>query len=321
MHPEHSTPNPIILGPLLIHYSKTEEVYTTFFRTLVRLRPGISLLKANGTDGETALCNALVKTFCQAIPLRCFKHVETNIKMKLSDLGLSRSERRFMEDIMHGENALLDYETCVSFDNLLLELEKTWSVIDTSGKFIDYIKALAPMMKISMIASVRTRAKLGCPPDSESNNFRIKNWMGFHEKSIPNFVKEIKSFITGKQMEMQKCFCNLLQCTEFLKFSAHRKNSFLKRVASVSMSDLLNFSKIPNDVNSALAESCIVTVHYKNAGISVAISTLKNIWSAAAQLIQNADKAIFPARCLTDGILKYTALRSMTSGQDTHIVT
>jgi hypothetical protein len=78
-HPEDSK-LPIALGPLLIHFSKTEEVYMAFFQTLLRLRPGISCLKSYGTDGEKALFNALEKVFPQAFSLRCFKHIETNIK-------------------------------------------------------------------------------------------------------------------------------------------------------------------------------------------------------------------------------------------------
>ena len=61
--------NPIAMGPMLIHFSKTEQVYSSFFQTLLRLRPGLSSLKAYGTDGETPLCKALATNFPQAMPL------------------------------------------------------------------------------------------------------------------------------------------------------------------------------------------------------------------------------------------------------------
>ena len=51
--------NPIAIGPMPIHFSKTEQIYSSFFQTLLRLRPGLSSLKAYGTDGETPLCKAL----------------------------------------------------------------------------------------------------------------------------------------------------------------------------------------------------------------------------------------------------------------------
>lgn len=156
-HPEHIS-KPVIMGPLLVHFSKTEEIYTAFYQTLLRLRPGLSSVKAYGTDGETALCNALDKVFHEATSLRCFQHIETKIKMKISELGLKKNESGFLDDILHGESGLLGSENCVKFDSLFMELKKKWGAIDVSGKFTQYIKTLVPMMKTSMIASVHSRA-------------------------------------------------------------------------------------------------------------------------------------------------------------------
>ena len=46
--------------------------------------------------------------------------------MKTSELGLSRNENTFLEDILHGENVLLDSESYDEFDSLFAELKKTW---------------------------------------------------------------------------------------------------------------------------------------------------------------------------------------------------
>jgi hypothetical protein len=70
------------MGPLLVHFSKTEEIYTAFFQTLLRLRPALSFLKVYGTDGEIALCNALGKVFPEATSLRCFKHIDENFRAR-----------------------------------------------------------------------------------------------------------------------------------------------------------------------------------------------------------------------------------------------
>ena len=305
---------PVVMGPLLVHFSKTEEIYTAFFQTLLRLRPSLSLLKAYGTDGETALCNALGKVFPEATSLRCFKHVESNIKMKISELRLSKNESRFLDDIFYGESALLESENGAQFDNLFMEIEKTWAVLDVSGKFTQYIKTLVPMMKTSMIAPVRTRAGLGFPPsryytnDSESNNFRLKHWLGFRETSIPKFIRELASFIEAEKNDAQKAYCNLagkyfvrmefreqLECKEYFKLSVNQRNAFLKKVSNINMSDLLSFSKIPNGVNTALANCGIISVPFDKTGINISKFTLKNIWSAATELIQNSHKVILPA--------------------------
>lgn len=187
----YSYQSPIVMGPVLIHYSKTEPIYTTFFQTLLRLRPGISCLKAYGTDGEQALVNALHNVFPQAVSLRCFKHLETNAKLKIAELKLNKNENTFLEDIFHGKEALLHSDDEEAFDRRLDSLVSSWKILDPSEKFVKYIQSLESVMKYSMISSVRRQAGLGSPPilfytnDCESNNFQLKHWLGFREKKPP----------------------------------------------------------------------------------------------------------------------------------------
>ena len=64
-------------------------------------------------------------------------------------------------------------------------------------------------MKSSMITSVRTQAGLGFAPakyytnNAEGNNFRLKNWLGFREMSMPKFIEEISSFIKSENADWQ----------------------------------------------------------------------------------------------------------------------
>ena len=87
------------------------------------------------------------------------------------------------------------------------------------------------------------------------------------------------------------------------------------------MSDLLAFSKIPNEINSSLADCGLISVPYKKAGIDISLYTLKNIWASAAELVQNSHKIIMPAPCLSEHISKYSVLKSMRSNQDSQLVT
>ena len=47
--------HPIILGPILIHQTKTFQPFHYFASTLIRLNPELVKLKAFGTDGESEL--------------------------------------------------------------------------------------------------------------------------------------------------------------------------------------------------------------------------------------------------------------------------
>lgn len=260
--------------------------------------------------------------------------------MKIAELGLTCHEKNFLEDIFHGEHALLDNENISNFDMQLESLISTWAVLDPSEKFSSYIKTLAPTMKSSMIASVRTQAGLGFPPakyytnDAESNNFRLKNWLGFRETSMPKFIEEISSFTKSENADCQKAFCNLqgkyfvrtefrdlLQCADYRKLSVNQKKNFLKMAMSVSMSELVANSTGPSSFNHSLADSGIISVPYEKAGINVSKYTLKHIWSEGAELVQNSEKVIMPAPCLLGGLVKYSVLRSMRSCDDSQVVT
>jgi len=49
---------PLLLGPMLVHYSKEFCSYNYFFSTVVALNQKITCVKAVGTDGEKSLVDA-----------------------------------------------------------------------------------------------------------------------------------------------------------------------------------------------------------------------------------------------------------------------
>lgn len=101
-----------------------------------------------------------------------------------------------------------------------------------------------------------------------------------------------------------------------------QRQAFLKQVTVVTMSDLLAFSKISNEINSSLADCGFISVPFnKKAGIDISLYTLKNIWASAAELVQNSHITIMPAPCLSEHISRYSVLNSMRSSQDSQLVT
>ena len=65
-------------------------VYNYFMTQLVSLKPEVKQIKAVGTDGELALCNAVKDYFPDAVHLRCLKHVKDSIENKLQDLQFNK---------------------------------------------------------------------------------------------------------------------------------------------------------------------------------------------------------------------------------------
>lgn len=144
----------------------------------------------------------------------------------------------------------------------------------------------------------------------------------------------MEAFVRAEQSEANKAYCNikgkfyvrsdytkLIQCSDYFKNSVKQRESFLKKVHSIAMCELNAHSDLPNAMTASLANCGIVSIPYDKAGININMYTLKQIWAAAAKLLENSQKAIFPAPCLTENVLKFSVLKCMETPEEVQIVT
>ena len=131
--------HPIVLGPILIHQTKTFQPFHYFASTLIRLNPELIKLKAFGTDGESELIKAFQLCFPQATHLRCTNHLRQNIKDKLRSLGVPQSVfSEFLADIFgvqkgsNFEAGLIDADSETSFTAALEHLKHRWNNLERS---------------------------------------------------------------------------------------------------------------------------------------------------------------------------------------------
>ena len=99
---------PWMLGPVHVHYRKEFQNYNFFFSSLIGLSPGLSHIKAVGTDGERAIIDALHQQFCEAQYLQCFRHLQKNIERHLQAQGFlfscSSSSLKYSVKLMKAEH-------------------------------------------------------------------------------------------------------------------------------------------------------------------------------------------------------------------------
>ena len=106
--------HPIVMGPVLIHKRKQFSNYHYFMSSLVELRPSLSNIQFFGTDGETALQQGLSKPCPNSKLLRCFGHFKTNIKEKMTSLGIPKqTHNEFLHDIFGYNIGTTHYEGLV----------------------------------------------------------------------------------------------------------------------------------------------------------------------------------------------------------------
>ena len=203
--------NPILLGPVLNHQTKTFRPFHYFASTMIRLNPQLVNLKAYGTDGESELIKAFHLCFPKAVHLRCTNHLRQNIKEKLRELNLPQSvSKEILADLFgtrigtHFETGLADAESETAF-NKSLELKTRWNNLEMSCnptereprfhawfchyKAEEIVKCVLP----------RVRSQTGCKDpthffttnSSESLNHVIKQEVEWKESQLPKLIDSL----------------------------------------------------------------------------------------------------------------------------------
>jgi hypothetical protein len=154
--------HPVFVGPVCIHKKKDTQSYYNFLSTLVAKNNELRKMKTIGTDRETALSNALLMAFENAVHLRCFNHTNKNVKNKLKDIGVSKTDKsRILTDIFGGTGdislkmtGLTDCFTHAEFDQRLDQLKLKWENA-VPGFWTWFKRNQSDTIKHHMIQSVR----------------------------------------------------------------------------------------------------------------------------------------------------------------------
>ena len=211
---------------MLVHYRKDFRTFLYFASTLVGLCPQLERLQAFGTDGETALIEAMAHEFGFATHLLCAIHLRRNIKQQLHDLNFPVEHRRkVLDEIFGGRRGsvylegLIDAKSAEDFDLKLAALKPEWDQreCEQSGcvaRFHNWFLAhKAEDFKSSAIHPVRERCGLGIPPDtfttnaSETINSVLKSKVDHKKSDLPKFVDKMRSLVDEQQQELERAIC------------------------------------------------------------------------------------------------------------------
>lgn len=132
--------HPVIMGPILIHRTKTFEPFYYFASSLVRLNPKLTEIRSFGTDGEPQLIKAFQVCFPQAVQLRCVNLLKQNVKDKLRSLSIPQNLwKDFLGDIFgqqtgtHYEKGMADLESADLFKKAVAKVEARWNNLEFSS--------------------------------------------------------------------------------------------------------------------------------------------------------------------------------------------
>ena len=171
--------HPTLIGPVLEHEMKTKETYSLFCGALRTLKPDLANLLAYGTDDEEALSSAFRENFERTTQLLCSIHLKKNVENRLVEMGITgKIKEEIVADIVGRqvgdvyERGLSDAESAEDFSKQMEVVKGKWSKCHANGLkcFQWFVKNKENKMLNHVIAPVRQRAGLGCPPSKFTTN-------------------------------------------------------------------------------------------------------------------------------------------------------
>jgi hypothetical protein len=324
---------PTLLGPILIHQTKTFVPFHYFASTLIRLNSFLVNLKSFGTDGEQELIKAFQVCFPHATHLRCINHLRQNVKDKLKSLGILLSVwNEFLADIFgqqigsHFEKGLIDLDLD-KFTPALHKLENRWNNLESSCRQAEppqfyhwFCKYKADNIISCVLPHVRVKAGLKVTDRFTTNavesiNCVIKREVEWKENKLLVLVQLLKEIVIQHEAELQKAVINHgewhfiplyqnLVISEEIWFgmTTQSKERHMKKVNSFHLliQDVTpQLSNEPTASTSSLSSYSLgVPVEYVS-GSGISSQTLQRIWKKAEQLL-SSDNHIMKIPWLTD---------------------
>ncbi len=199
---------PLVIGPMMIHTSKTEEAHVKFFQKVKVF--GLDIVHI-GTDSELAIVNAIEKVFPNAAHVVCFRHFISRLEMKMNTLKINKDDQVKIRILFTGRDdcaGIFD----VSFDSFEKQYEcLKRSVIKivgrpTGAKLNEFIEKKRGIVRDHMLLDVRKYANLSdgfwYSNNAESANNMIKSPLNRMKKTIPDFIDYVKEYTENQEKEI-----------------------------------------------------------------------------------------------------------------------
>jgi hypothetical protein len=326
--------SPWVLGPILVHYRKEFRNYNFFLSSLLGLRHSLASVQAVGTDGEKNLIEAIHQQFQNAIQLRCFRHLQSNLerhlhekKVPMSIIQLYTQDvfGRDSQDGVHFEG-LVDCSSEEDFLSQLRRLKPIWDKRDlqfsAEAHFYEWFRKFKMEDFIKgTLREIREKAGLGCPPkayytnSNEAINRILKEAVQWKKSPLPEFINKMKAVVDQQKSEMEKAIISTgeyslkpqfdglkIEQSLFYRMNEKQRLHCLKRFHTSTLDEASHIQDIGTTSSSkgkgkAKANSLgsLIPIFEQVATLLLLPSeSLKGIWTKAFDLCNNNPKAIVP---------------------------
>jgi hypothetical protein len=258
---ENTGQPPVLLGPILIHQTKS---YNSYHELAISLhQAGITELKAFGTDGDKNMYDAFSSVFNNSMHLLCELHMKDNITKKMGDCNIDKKSQNSIMDKLFGVqmdndriDGLVQAKSDEEFNTALDEFIEFLHTIPNTSEFLNYfMKYKVDFFEKNLRADYRKKAGLGDPPRpydqnaSESMNNLLKYKID-KEKQLFEFIKYYEAVL---KQEQEKIEISLTGAGRF-KIKTEFEKCFLTPAAYASASKQARVKEIQKLNNASIEE-------------------------------------------------------------------
>ena len=208
--------HPILLGPCMLHFRKSEENFRRFCGELLSASPSLQNLKKVGTDMESAIFGGFQSMLPNLSNLVCVRHIEDRdnkaidgllAKSGLKDEQKTRNKRSILNNLYGtcigalDEPGLAEAENEDDLEMKLNSLKPSWEKL-CPGFFKWFISNRKKLFSESVIKSARVGTELNglyYQNDVESLHAIEKRIQGFKGKDVLGVVDTVKKLMDREE--------------------------------------------------------------------------------------------------------------------------
>ena len=204
--------NPIMMGPMFLHWDGSFDSYQPFFAHIKRKLddtdfPATEILI--GSDEEKALVKALKSVFPDATQYLCTKHLKDNVNRYLQDdVGANTKDRvGIVRDVFDG---------LANADDTLIFEQQANDLLTTHGvKYPKFATYFENRLKHLLLCHVNqphrkdSHKKLWTNNNSESMNHQMKISVDWKSQKVPDLIIALHAEINLQMLNIRRCLHGL----------------------------------------------------------------------------------------------------------------
>jgi hypothetical protein len=204
--------HPIFLGPSFLHGKSDFETFNAFFSHIGSKFTDEEIHKLIiGSDDETALRKSIRRSLPGSTQIICTRHLKNNVKdYLLRKVGVKDTDKKFIVNVLFGENGLTDADTTVIFESRLRSCNDL--IEEKAPDFKKYCdQRIIPLIRDQVNIPMRAKAldKDWTNNNSESFNNLLKIGTNHKIEDMSNLIEIIRKIVISQYKDIEKAMVGM----------------------------------------------------------------------------------------------------------------